>query len=70
MSTQSDGDVIRLIWMERGGPLVNAPPKAEGFGSKLVQHSIYRQLAGSIKHDWAEEGPIVTVQIDRAKLSR
>jgi two-component sensor histidine kinase len=68
VSTQSQGDHIRLIWMERGGPVVEAPPEAEGFGSKLVRHSIYKQLGGSIEHDWAKEGLIVTVQLTRAKL--
>lgn len=69
VSTHSDGDHISLIWMERGGPTVDAPPKAEGFGSKLVRHSIYKQLNGTIEHDWCEEGLIVTVQLDRTKLS-
>jgi two-component sensor histidine kinase len=54
--------------MERGGPVVEAPPEAEGFGSKLVRHSIYKQLGGSIEHDWSEEGLVVTIQLKRAKL--
>jgi two-component sensor histidine kinase len=69
VSTQPDGDWLSLIWMERGGPAVETPPAAEGFGSKLVQHSIYRQLGGTIAHDWSAEGLIVTVRLDRAKLS-
>ena len=39
VSTQSNGDCISLIWKESGGPAVKAPPKAEGYGSKLVQRS-------------------------------
>jgi two-component sensor histidine kinase len=54
--------------MERGGPVVEAPPEAEGFGSKLVRHSIYKQLGGSIEHDWSQEGLVVTIQLKRAKL--
>jgi two-component sensor histidine kinase len=69
VSTQPDGEQISLIWMERGGPLVEAPPKAEGFGSKLVRHSIYRQLGAQIEHEWSEEGLIVTVRLSRKKLS-
>jgi two-component sensor histidine kinase len=68
VSTQSSGDELSLIWMERGGPPVEAPPQAEGFGSKLVRQSIYKQLAGSIEHDWSEQGLIVTVNLNRAKL--
>jgi two-component sensor histidine kinase len=70
VSTRSNGPHLCLIWMERGGPAVVTPPKAEGFGSKLVRHSIYKQLGGSIEHDWSEEGLIVTVQLGRAKLGQ
>lgn len=70
VSTQSHGDRICLIWMERGGPAVEAPPKATGFGSKLVQRSISRQLGGTINHDWLAEGLVATIELDRSKLSR
>ena len=70
VSTRSCGDEISLIWMERGGPAVAAPPIAQGFGSKLVQRSISRQLGGSIEHDWSDEGLVVTVQLNRARLSK
>jgi two-component sensor histidine kinase len=69
VSTQPNEDQLSLIWMERGGPAVETPPSSEGFGSKLVRHSIYKQLGGSIEHDWSEEGLIVTVRLSRAKLA-
>src|SRR3990170_653788 len=37
ISTQSTGDCLSLIWIERGGPTVETPPAGEGFGSKLIQ---------------------------------
>jgi two-component sensor histidine kinase len=70
VSTRSNGDEIRLVWMERGGPAVDAPPDAEGFGSKLVQRSVSRQLGGTIEHDWSEGGLAATVRMSRAALSR
>ena len=69
VSTRSDGDEISLVWIERGGPAVEAPRGAEGFGSKLVQRSVSRQLGGTIDHDWSEDGLIVTVKLSRARLS-
>jgi two-component sensor histidine kinase len=69
VSTQSDGDSISLIWMERGGPPVAEPPKSEGFGSKLVQRSVSRQLGGTIEHNWLEDGLVATVHLNRSKLS-
>lgn len=70
VSTRGHGDEIGLIWMERGGPPVKAPPKAEGYGSQLVQRSVSRQLGGTIEHDWSEEGLVVTVQLNRTRLSK
>ncbi len=69
VSTQSSGDCISLIWTERGGPAVETPPEAEGFGSKLVQRSVSRQLGGTIEHNWLEDGLVVTVQLKRSRLS-
>lgn len=69
VSTQPGGDDLSLIWMERGGPPVEAPPEAEGFGSKLVRHSIYRQLGGTIEHQWLPGGLVVNVRLNRGKLS-
>lgn len=70
VSTRSTGDQIDLIWMERGGPAVEAPQKPDGFGSKLVQQSVSRQLGGSIEHDWSEGGLVVTVKLARSRLSK
>jgi two-component sensor histidine kinase len=69
VSTQANSECLDLIWMERGGPPVDTPPKGEGFGSKLMQRSVSRQLGGSIHHDWSEGGLIVTVRLSRSKLS-
>ena len=68
LSTQSSGNCISLIWMERGGPPVNAPPTSEGFGSKLMQRSVTRQLGGTIEHNWLEDGLVVTLRLDRLRL--
>jgi two-component sensor histidine kinase len=70
VSTRSNGGSICLIWTERGGPPVVAPPEAEGYGSQLVRRSVSRQLGGAIHHDWSAGGLIVTVELDRTKLSR
>ena len=67
-STCQGGD-IKLIWMEQGGPAVPAPPERVGYGSKLVDRSMTRQLGGSIAYDWSEGGLTATLQISREKLS-
>jgi two-component sensor histidine kinase len=67
-TAQADGE-LELIWMERGGPAVEAPPTADGFGSRLVQRSVAKQLGGSIAYDWSAEGLIVTLKLNRKSLA-
>ena len=67
-STTSD-ETMTIIWLERGGPDVDKPTGAEGFGSKLVQRSVSDQLGGTIAYDWSEDGLIVTLDIKRSKLA-
>ncbi|HEX8483149.1 MAG TPA: HWE histidine kinase domain-containing protein [Allosphingosinicella sp.] len=67
-TTGEDGRV-ELVWMERGGPDVEAPPEPNGFGSKLVHRSVSKQLGGAIEYDWAADGLIVTLRLDREKLA-
>jgi two-component sensor histidine kinase len=67
-TTPGDGE-LELVWMERGGPEVKAPPEANGFGSKLVHRSVSKQLGGAIDYDWSPGGLIVTLKLDREKLA-
>lgn len=64
----SDGQ-LELIWMERGGPHIEAPPEPNGFGSKLVHRSVSKQLGGAIEYDWSHDGLIVTLRLDRKILA-
>lgn len=69
VSSQSGDDFITLSWVERGGPVVEAPPKAKGYGSELVQRSVSRHLGGTIDHNWLEGGLVVTIELSRSKLA-
>jgi two-component sensor histidine kinase len=70
VSTRSSGGDICLIWMERGGPPVEAQPEAKGFGSRLVDRTVVRQLGGTIDYDWSEGGLVATLSLSRAKLAK
>jgi two-component sensor histidine kinase len=61
---------IVIVWTERGGPPVSAPEGVGGFGSKLVTRSMSAQLGGSIDREWHVEGAIVTIKINKERLSR
>src|SRR5690606_25091718 len=48
-------DELVLCWSERGGPAV-LPPQRRGFGSRLVERSINKELKGSVQLEFAPEG--------------
>jgi two-component sensor histidine kinase len=64
----SDTDVC-VAWTERGGPVVEAPTKHEGYGTQLIAKTVARQLGGSIAYDWSREGLIATLRMSKDSLS-
>jgi two-component sensor histidine kinase/CHASE2 domain-containing sensor protein len=42
-----DGEV-RFVWQEKGGPLVQ-PPVRKGFGTRLIQDALARELGGQVR---------------------
>ncbi len=63
-----DTDAV-IIWAERGGPPVVAPVARTGFGSKMVARSMSDALDGSIAFDWAREGLVVTLRMNKDRLA-
>ncbi|POR52425.1 sensor histidine kinase [Bosea psychrotolerans] len=68
VSGSLEGDDIKIVWMERGGPSVE-PSKVNGYGSRLVARSVNGQLNGVIDYAWEPEGLIVTLTLRVAKLA-
>lgn len=64
----SGGHVV-IVWTERGGPPVVAPTKPAGFGRTMAARGMSGQFGGSILFDWAEAGLIVTLQMNKDRLS-
>jgi two-component sensor histidine kinase len=46
---------LRLDWEERGGPPVR-PPTQKGFGTRLLEDLLVRDLGGHTKLDYKETG--------------
>lgn len=63
-----DGD-IRIDWREEGGPPA-VPATSQGFGSRLMQLSIERQLGGRMIRDWRPEGLCLSLWIPARSMSR
>lgn len=69
VSCTSDDQTIQVVWTEQGGPKIHDPQHQPGFGSKLVERSMSGQLGGTIVYDWLEDGAVVTLTIDKARLA-
>ncbi|GLK74487.1 PAS domain-containing protein [Ancylobacter dichloromethanicus] len=69
VSGSLDEEDVKIVWTERGGPAVEPPNGAVGYGSRLVVRSISGQLGGSIDYNWSVEGVIVTLILKASKLT-
>jgi two-component sensor histidine kinase/integral membrane sensor domain MASE1 len=53
-SRRGDG-LVEFVWSEAGGPEVSAPLR-RGFGSRLIQEGLSRELRGEVRMDFLPEG--------------
>ena len=51
ISTVVEDDNVVLTWAETGGPPLETVPSLTGFGSKMIERSLTKGLAGSITYD-------------------
>lgn len=69
VSCSAHDEAVTIVWTETGGPKVSRPPENAGYGSKLVERSVIRQLHGSIDYDWAEGGLCVVIKLNPERLA-
>jgi PAS domain S-box-containing protein len=53
---------IAILWTETGGPLVR-PPAHRGFGTRVMDGMIRRQLKGEMRFDWRAEGLVCEIVV-------
>ncbi|WP_439595178.1 sensor histidine kinase [Falsiroseomonas sp.] len=51
-----EADRLRLAWTETGGPAVPGTPQQPGFGTRVLDGTVRRQLGGRILMDWRPTG--------------
>jgi two-component sensor histidine kinase len=61
MTNGSDGHRLHLRWDERGGPAV-LPPRSRGFGSRLIEQGLARELDADVYLDYAPSGVVCTIE--------
>lgn len=54
--------LLRLRWAESGGPIVE-PPTRTGFGSRLIERSLARELDGDVQLVFAPEGVTCSIAV-------
>lgn len=62
-------DYVVIVWTESGGPPVTGPVGEPGYGSTLVSKVMANQLGGSIEREWPPDGAIITLRLDKGRLS-
>ena len=55
LSWRVENGVLHLNWRESGGPAV-APPTRRGFGSRMLNEGLFRDLNGETRLDYAVDG--------------
>lgn len=69
LSGTTDENELELIWTERGGPSVEPPAGAGGYGSQLVRRSVSGTLGGTIDYTWSLGGVIVVLKLSISRLA-
>jgi PAS domain S-box-containing protein len=59
---------LRLDWRERGGPPVQAPPADAGFGTRVLNATLARQLGGTITQHWEANGLICEIEVPAPRV--
>lgn len=70
VSCTTHDEAVRIVWTESGGPNVEAPTVAPGYGTMLVERSVTGHLRGAIDYHWAKDGLVVTLKVDPNRLAR
>jgi len=63
------GDQVSIEWREHGVAHSGDAPTHSGFGSRMVDMVVRRQLGGTLDKDWAEGGLVVRLGLPRTALS-
>lgn len=69
LSWRTEGGTLHLRWAEEGGAPVAAPPTHQGFGTRVVDATVMRQLGGTIVRHWEPAGLVVeaALPLDRVR---
>jgi two-component sensor histidine kinase len=58
---------LRLRWAEAGGPAVPGPPDRRGFGSRVLEGTVRKQLSGTLSLAWEPTGLVCDIEVPLAR---
>lgn len=72
VTTRRAGTSLELLWDEQGSVVVPQGETAamEGFGTRLLENAVTRQLGGGLERHWGPCGLRVTIVLPRERLGR
>jgi two-component sensor histidine kinase len=59
-----NGKAITIRWEERGGPLVRHPVR-RGFGTRLIERGLARELNGEVHLSYEPTGVICVIDVPK-----
>jgi len=66
--TKGNDGILLVQWIEQAGPSTS-PPKRDGFGMRVINEVVYRQLGGKVDFDWAKDGLTCRIELNFEKAS-
>ncbi len=60
--TRGDDARLLLRWIERNGPSIK-PPERRGFGMRVIEEVVRRQLGGELRFDWRPDGLMCSIEL-------
>ena len=51
-----EGEIVSVVWQERGGSPLSGPPATIGFGSHILEETVVNQLGGQMAAQWETTG--------------
>ncbi len=67
-SVTGDDELLRLRWVESGGPAIEGPPRRTGFGSRVLAGTLRDQLGGRVGLDWRASGLVCDIELPLGQL--
>ena len=56
-------EMLRLRWVESGGPPIEAPPEKHGFGTRVLDGTVRGQLRGTVSLVWNASGLVCEIAV-------